>query len=74
MRMAADTASDRSISWDVREVFILVDPLWNVGAHGLRLKFEMEGRAALEHPSSAPRAALGGCAYRAERCGMNGEA
>jgi hypothetical protein len=27
MRMAADTASARSISGDVREVFILVDPL-----------------------------------------------
>jgi hypothetical protein len=36
MRMAADIASDRSISGDVREVFILVDPLWNVGADGHR--------------------------------------
>ena len=36
MRMAADTASDRSISGDVREVFILVDPVWSVGADGKR--------------------------------------
>jgi hypothetical protein len=36
MRMAADTASDRNISGDVREVFILVDPLRHVGADGKR--------------------------------------
>ena len=37
MRMAADTASDRRISGDVREVFILVDPThWNAGADGKR--------------------------------------
>ena len=35
--MAADTASDRSISGDVRDVLILVDPLWSVGADGKRV-------------------------------------
>jgi hypothetical protein len=57
MRMAADTASDRSISGDVREVFILVDP-WNVGADGIFIESQSRATSSIVGENSNSSKAL----------------